>query len=79
MYKPRVQIYFDWVVSLLALGALLIRLDIINMNKHPVFLKNFNDIFGKSSPLILVMYFLKPILIWIVAKCKGMTNQSYYA
>ena len=40
--------------------------------------KWFEDAFPKASELILVFYFVKPFLMTIVAKYRGMTMQSYF-
>ena len=79
MTKPHAQIYADVILAIVCLICMLIKLRMIKMNKHPKFLKAFDNIFPKVSPIILVMYVLKPFLIWFNARCNRMTNQSFYA
>ena len=79
MYKPNAQIYADLIISIIALILALMRNGFIPLKSHPKLKREFDNFFPMVSPNILYLYALKPIVIWTYAKCKKMTNHSYFA
>ena len=82
MYRPNFQNYFDYFFSLVALGILSVRMeffDFENIADDKDFKKTFDQLFCKKSELILIFYFLKPFVMAILSRYRGMTNQSYYS
>lgn len=66
-------------MSLLALGILSVRMEFIDIKSDKKVEKTFKQLFPQDSELILLFYFLKPFLMAILCKYRGMTNQSYYS
>ena len=40
---------------------------------------DFNSIFGDESYYVFFLYMIKPFFAHFVSKCRGVTNQSYFA
>ena len=81
MYRPKVQYIIDYVFSLLAICLLSVRMewfDFEELTDDKDAKKAFDDAFPKQSELILVFYFLKPFVMMMLSKYRGMTNQSYF-
>jgi hypothetical protein len=72
IYRPKVQIYVDYIAMVPLLACLLASIGVIDVPAKT--LVTFRQFVNPKMGFILVMYCFKPFIITLLSKCSGFTN-----
>lgn len=72
IYRPKIQIYVDYVVMVPLLIVLLVTCGVIDVPAKTAV--TFNHFVNPMACFILVMYCFKPFIVTLLVKCSGFTN-----